>query len=363
MNILVLNYEYPPLGGGGASVCKDLCQIARENGNNIEVVTMLYKGMAEKEDVKGIIVHRVKCLRTSQRVCHPLEQFTYCILAYKYIKKNIDVDNFDLIHCHFIIPTGLLAMWLKRKYRIKYIITAHGSDVLGHNNVRFGFLYKIVRPIWIEILQVADSITAPSAYLVNKIKEFYPTSKCICIPNGIYVKEYHGVKKKKSIITLSRLQESKGIQDLIEACSEIELVDWEVNILGDGPYKENLEKLVKNKKLQDKIFFRGHVTGDERIQYLSEAGIFFSGSHFEAFPLSVLEASLSGCNIIASNIEPHVMLVGDKHIYRNQDELKKMLIYALNNEPQIYQYGNEKFDWNVIYDQYMRLFESVIRER
>lgn len=362
MNILVLNYEYPPIGGGGAIVCKELCQMESHNGNNVEVVTMAFDGLPHFEEIEGVKVHRVKCWRKEARVCHPWEQMSYCINAYKHICNNIDMDKVDIIHCHFIIPTGLLAVWL-RKYKKKLVITAHGSDVLGHNNTRFKVIYKLIKPIWIRIIKNSNIVTAPSEYLVNKIKESYPKVNCECIPNGIHTDEYKAGEKKRSIITLTRLQESKGIQDLIEACAEIDIKDWEINILGDGPFRKNLEALVEQKGLQNKIFLRGHVVGDLRKKFLSEAGIFFSGSHFEAFSLSVLEASLSGCNIIASNIEPHVMLVGNEHIYRDQNQLKAMLADAINKVPRIYQYGNEKYDWEVIYDQYMGLFESVIREK
>ena len=45
------------------------------------------------------------------------------------------------------------------------------------------------------------------------------------------------------------------------------------------------------------------------------------------------------------------MLVGNEHIYRDQNQLKAMLADAINKVPRIYQYGNEKYDWEVIYDQ------------
>lgn len=359
MRILVLNYEYPPIGGGAGVTCRDLCQIAESNNIHIEVVTMLFKGIAEKEIVEGVTLHRVKCIRTKMRVCYPWEQFSYCLSAYRYIRKNIDIGKFDLIHCHFIVPTGLLAMWLKKKYKIKYIITAHGSDVLGHNNTRFGVLYKLIKPEWIRILKMADAITAPSQYLVKKIKESCPTIQCIHIPNGINVDEYHHGKKGKSIITLARLQESKGIQDLIEACSEIDLGDWKINILGDGPYKKSLENLIIKKNLQEKIFLRGHIIGAEKVRYLSEAGIFFSGSRFESFALSVLEASISKCWILASDIEPHRILVGSEHIYSTIEELKRKLVLAINMEPHCTEYGNEKYDWKIVFEKYKSLYKLI----
>lgn len=356
MNILVLNYEYPPIGGGGAAVSSELCQELVKRGNNVEVVTMRYADLPQNEVKDGVRIHRIKCWRKSDRVCHPWEQLTYCLNAYTYILRNISITDVDVIHCHFIIPTGLLGMWLKKKTGKKLVLTAHGSDVLGHNNSRFGFAYKLVRPLWVKILKNADVITAPSSYLFQKIKDNYSECNCKLVPNGIHVRNYSIGPKKRSIITLCRLQKSKGIQQLIEACSVIPMNGWEVNILGDGPYRKELEKMVLDNGLGSKIHFRGHLIGEEKKKYLSEAAVFFSGSQFEAFPISVLEATLSGCNVIASNIEPHVMLVGEAHVYCSFEELVEKLSYAISCDTKWYTYGNEKFDWENVCKQYVDLF-------
>ena len=362
MNILLLNYEYPPLGGGGAKVTNELCEVLSKHGNHVDVVTMAYKGLPKSEINDNIHIHRVKCWRKSKRVCHPWEQLSYCFRAYKYIKKNLDIKDYDLIHCHFIIPTGLLAYKLKRKYGIKYIITAHGSDVLGHNNDRFALLYKLIKPKWLKILRYADAVTAPSPYLVNKIHDNAPQIEVSLIPNGIFTEQYRPKEKKKSIITLTRLQESKGVQDLIEACSKIDLNGWKINILGDGPYRSELEKMTRELRLDDHIHFHGHVEGEVRMRFLSEAGAFFSGSRFEAFSLSVLEASLCGCNVVASKIEPHILLVGDMHTYDDQGHLINMLNSIVKKEPEIITYNNEMYDWENVYHLFNERYQKVIDE-
>lgn len=361
MNILLLNYEYPPLGGGGAIVTKELCQELDKHGNHVEVITMGFNGLPNKEQHGNIIIHRVKCWRRKQRVCHPWEQLSYCIRAYLYIRKNIDIKKYHFIHCHFIIPTGLLAMWVKKKYGIEYIVTAHGSDVIGHNNARFSTLYKVITPLWKKILKNAYAVTAPSEYLVDKIHKTTLNIPVELIPNGINTCEYIPKTKIKSIITLTRLQESKGVQDLIEVCSTLDMQGWEINILGDGPYRSSLEELVEKKKMKDIVHFKGHVEGEEKMQYLSEAGCFFSGSRFESFSVSVLEASLCGCNIIASAITPHINLVGKDHIYKNADELRNMIINVISNEPKALYYGNEKYDWENIYNLYDKQYRKIMQ--
>ena len=360
MNILVLNYEYPPIGGGGAAVCKDICELAAKEGHGITVVTMGYRALPLQETINGVNIHRIKCFRTSQRVCHPWEQLSYCISAYKYITRKLDINSFDFIHCHFIIPTGLLALWLNKKYGIKYIVTAHGSDVIGHNKSRFTLLYKLVKPGWIKILNRASTVTAPSQYLVNKIKKSYKDLDVTMIPNGIHIEKYTSKPKEKYILVLSRLQESKGIQDLIEACSHIDMKEWVVKILGDGPFKKDLEDLVKSKGLENVVFFYGHIDGNKKLDYLSRAGCFFSGSRFESFAMSVLEATTCKCNTLVSRIAPHVVLVGEEHTYKDSEDLLLKLEKIVNNNPIFIDYKNDNYNWSEVYKNYLDVYQRII---
>ncbi|NBH70558.1 glycosyltransferase family 4 protein [Clostridiaceae bacterium] len=361
MKILMLNYEYPPLGGGGASVCRNMSEELVEKGNQVDVVTMGFRDLSESETVDGVRIFRVKCLRSKKMVCHPWEQLSYCISAYRYITKCLDIKRYDIIHCHFIIPTGLLALWLKKKYYISYIVTAQGSDVLGHNNDRFRLLYKIVKPIWIRIIKNAAFLTAPSSFLKREILVSYSEKDCVVIPNGVYEKGCSvSGKRGKYIVTLARLQKGKGIQDLISTCAKINMNGWHVEILSDGPYREELEKLVEQYALKDSITFRGYVSSEERDKYLRNAGIFFSGSRFEAMPIAVLEAMDAGCKVLISDIEPHRQLVTEEFIYKSLEDLKKKLRKCLTDTPDGQKYEMDQFYWKNIIEQYEDIYSQVI---
>lgn len=359
MRILMLNYEYPPLGGGGAAVCRDMSEMLVRQGDKVSVVTMRFKGVAKRENKNGVDIHRVACWRSKKRVCHPWEQLTYCISAFFYIIKSMDIKEYDVVHCHFIIPTGLLALWLKKKYGINFLVTSHGSDVLGHNVVRFKYLYRVVKPLWLKILRNAAVVTVPNRYLLNKIHESYVGKACLIVPNGIFSHLYKVGFRKKSILTVSRLQESKGIQDLIDACAQIDMGEWEVNILGEGPFKHELEELIRRHNLQDKIHLKGYLGGGGHIQYLSEASIFFSGSWFEAMPVSVLEAMASQNVIIASDIEPHRQLLPEDSIYTSKEELLMKLERNMSKLEFVYKYDISEYEWENIIQKYRMIYEQL----
>ena len=362
MNILMLNYEYPPLGGGGAAVCKELSEKLTTLGHTVTVLTMNMKGLENREIVNGVEIIRVKCIRKKNKVCHPWEQMTYCISAYVFCKQNLNMDTYDIVHCHFIVPTGLLSLWLKKRFGIKYILTAQGSDVLGHNNARFGLLYRLIKPEWKSIVRNAEILTAPSNYLIEKIRDSLSEQKCELIPNGIDLEKYPTKEKTKSIVTLCRLQESKGIQDLLEALAGIDFNGWRVHILGDGPYRRELEKLVFKYGLSDEVIFGGFIAENEKLEYLGKAGLFFSGSRFEAMPISILEAMASSCRIIVSDIVPHRALLNRESIYTDIDELKEKIQKICNEEPNEVEYDMNLYDWNRIVTQYESLYNSCVSQ-
>jgi hypothetical protein len=86
--ILMLNYEFPPLGGGASPVSYELAKGYVKLGHSVDVVTMGFKGLPDYEKKDGINIYRVPCWRTKKEICHPWEQLSYIISAKKFLKKQ-----------------------------------------------------------------------------------------------------------------------------------------------------------------------------------------------------------------------------------------------------------------------------------
>src|SRR5208337_1591359 len=210
MKILFLNYEFPPLGGGGSQVSLEIAKGYVNNGHEVDVVTMSYDGLPEFEVVEGVKVYRVKSLRTKKEICHPWEQLTYLISARRFLTYHLRRTKYDINHTHFIIPTGAVSLWLKKKFNIPYILTAHGSDVLGYNK-RFAPLYPFLKRPWKKIVNNADCVTAPSDFLIQKIREIAGPGTYKTVPNGLDPTRFSPMKKNKKILVVARLFRNKGI--------------------------------------------------------------------------------------------------------------------------------------------------------
>lgn len=321
MNVLVLNYEYPPIGGGAAPAARDAAEELAKRGHKITVVTMGYKGLPNHETVyvsnadkeAKVEIYRIPCWRSKAAICHPWEQLTYIIAAKRFLKKHINENNYDVCHTHFIIPTGVISEWLKKRYHIPYVITSHGSDVQGYNKQRFKFLHKVLRSSWRKITANAEALHIPSEYLSKLVLRANPglESKIAIIPYGIDIDIYQTGPKENIVLAMSRLQQHKGVQDVISAFAKIvnEVEEkWYLHIAGDGPYRPALETLVREKGIQDYVVFHGWLQNKskEHIDLLAKARIFVSASDFENMPVSVIEAVASECQVLLSDIEAHM---------------------------------------------------------
>ena len=360
-NILVLNYEFPPLGGGASPVSYEISKWYVELWYNVDVITMWYKDLPEFEVLDWMNIYRVKCLRTKKQVCYPWEQLTYIYSWYKKAKELIkNWKKYDICHTHFIIPTWVIAKKLKKEFWLDYIITAHWSDVLWHNP-KFSLLYKILKNPWKNIIKEAKNVISPSNYLKTSIEKYYwKSNKLVVIPNWIEKNKFKPLQKEKYILTVSRLQKGKGIQDLLEIAKDIDLWEWKIKIVWTWPYEEELKKIVKKNNLSDKVEFVWWV--DNRSEKMKElywkASIFCQPSYFENASIVLLEAMQAWCCLIARNVWWNPETVNKKWLFNNLEDLKNKLEFFIKNEKELEKVQREniekvkKYEWKKIILEY-----------
>ncbi|MGC9599097.1 MAG: glycosyltransferase family 4 protein [Minisyncoccia bacterium] len=364
--ILVLNYEFPPLGGGASPVSYELAKRLSETGDfDIDVVTMRYKGLPAYEEVNPHMrVHRVRCWRSKKEICHPWEQATYLVSGYFKCRELLRKNTYDICHCHFIIPTGVLAFRLKQKFGLEYVITAHGSDVPGFNTDRFKFLHTLTGPPLRKIARNAKTIISPSNYLKGLIAKSIDkdlAGKIIVIPNGIDTEKFKPQEKKNYIFSSGRLLRRKGFQYLIKAVSD-ENLGWEVHIAGDGPMMGELKKLAEKSKT--KIVFHGWIdnTTEEYKDLLEQSAIFVLASNKESFGMVIAEAMSAGCMVITADAAGSSETVGESGILFVSHSINglKTALMVINEPSKIELWGNSARKRAVKVYAYNRIMNEYI---
>lgn len=362
----MLNYEYPPLGGGASPVTRSLSEELVKSGHTVDVVTMGFKGLKQKEEINGVTVYRVPGIRKEQGVCQTHEMLTYCYSAYRFLPKLLKENKYDINHTHFIIPTGIVSYLEKSK--IPYIITSHGSDVPGHNPDRFSSLHELLKPLWRRVVINAERVITPSNYLKNMVLKNANTANVVVIPNGFDANlfNFNPEKKEKKILLVSRLFEFKGFQYFLDAIKDID-IDYEINIVGGGPYKETL--LQKAKDLKIKVNFKGWLNNKsmEYKELYETSSIFVFPSVAENFPVVLLEAMASGCAIITTTVRGCPEVVRDTALLvkpRNSEDIRDALIRLITDDKLRNELGvrarqivQKNYTWEKIAQEYIKIYK------
>ncbi len=371
MRILVLNYEFPPLGGGAAPVSRDIAVQLSKKGHNVTVVTMGYQELPTYEEMHAVKIYRLKCIRRKKSSCMPWEQYTYLLAVRRFIKEHMKTHTYDVCHVHFVIPTGEAAVWIHKRYGLPYVITAHGSDVEGYNQKKYmKIMHRLLRPAWRKIVDCSEGVVAPSAYLQNLMQSRHARGKYIFIPNGLDIAKYvqlaQSGNKEKNILLMCRLQRYKNVQTILRAMARVDLSGWTVDILGDGPFRVELEKLSSELGLGSYVKFHGWIDNGsaKQMRHLKKASVYITASYFENCPMAVIETIASGCYPLLSDIPAHRQLVSGDEYYFAADDVQGLAdrlraVISKSGEISTGEIDVSKYDWENVMSQYEEVLFQV----
>ncbi|KAF2081156.1 glycosyltransferase family 4 protein [Flavobacterium sharifuzzamanii] len=203
----------------------------------------------------------------------------------KYFKEN----KTDLI-----ISTGHNYNWLLYFIKVSKHVKKIACEHIVYSSIpRLSrFFMRLTYPFLDQIVVLSDTAA----------KSFNKYSKVAVIPNAIPFKTAQkSALIEKQILMVGRLSPEKGIERLIPIASLIKkkISSWKIIILGDGPERNSIEEQIKQADLNDFILLKGSVK-DVQSYYLSSS-IYIMTSHFEAFPMVLLEAQSFGLPIISYN--------------------------------------------------------------
>lgn len=254
----------------------------------------------------------------------------------------------------------------------------HGSDVPGYNPEKYKLLHKFSIPFLKIILQGSDDIVSPSKYLKGLALEKIGKYDITVVPNGVNMdrfEKFRNIPKKNRIFTATRIVPRKGVQYVLEALANIKpeaAGDWEYHVAGDGPYLSELKKLALNSKI--KVVFHGWLNDDSDLykRLYSEAKIYVLPSKSENSSIALLEAMLSKCAIITTNVTGCPETVEDTAI-QVDPESPKQIQYALEkliSNPRLITEYSEKaykrllnfFTWDKIIDKYERELKEATKK-
>jgi L-malate glycosyltransferase len=327
MRILFFNYEYPPLGGGAANATSYILkEYSKIPDLRVDLVTSSVDFEYHLEKIgENVFIHRLPIGKNENNLHFQSEKdlVAYSLKAYFFAMKLIrelkkENKKYDLSHSFFTTPCGFISMLLKWQYRIPYVVSLRGSDVPGYSD-RFPFFYFFLKPLFKLIWKQSDSVVAASAGLKDLALKTNLGQKIEIVANGINIDDFKPDLQKrpaeKFIITpgASRVTKRKGLEYLIQAIQKLapKYPNLFLKIAGEGDEKENLERMVKNLGLEEKIEFLGRIAREETAPYYQEASIFVLPSLNEGMSNAMLEALATGLPLVATDTGGTKELVED----------------------------------------------------
>ena len=300
----MLNYEYPPLGGGAGNAMMYLLQeFATIPDVWVDVITSS-TGAAHIEHIGERITIYALDIKKNNQLHH---QSTSDLLRYSWqarhqVKRLLNEHRYDGIHAWFGIPSGVIA----RAMNLPYIVSLRGSDVPFYNE-RFlwhdRLLFKrLSRSVW----RSAAAVVANSSDLKNLALQSAPDQPITLIPNGVDTNEFqpnHRSNQPFTVISTSRLLERKGVRYLLDGFIKFsqQAPEAKLILIGSGKLEQVLRRQASAAGCSERIQFIGNVDHREIAGWYQQADVFVLPSLNEGMSNSLLEAMASGLAVIATD--------------------------------------------------------------
>ena len=373
MRILVLNYEFPPVGGGGGRTAATLCAALAERDHELKVITSMAPNLARSETLDGYQVLRVQAGRRSRFRASFASMAGFVAGALLPAIRMARSWRPDVIHAHFAVPTGVLAFPLSKITRIPYVLTVHLGDVPGgvpqKTDRWFRFVFPFTPPIW----KGASNVVAVSKHTKALALRHYAVDIEV-IPNGVQLRS--GAAKQVSdpprLIFAGRFQSQKNLPMLVELLAKVRDMPWQCELLGDGPDRQIVEELIHSHDLGSRVNLLGWVDGAIVEERLEASDLLLLTSRSEGFPVIGVQALASGLAIVASSVGGLPELVeGDVNgrlcAADDMDCFEQALRWCLEDRgrlmgmKQASRARAERFEIRKIAEQYEDVFEEAVQ--
>lgn len=285
-----------------------------------------------------------------------------------------------VIHAHWLIPQGLLALIsrMTSKNKPAILCTSHGGDLYGLNDP----VSKIIKRY---VINKVEGITVVSHAMQDEIKRLVPTAKQPTVaPMGTDLENLFTPNKSVKrmsyqLLFVGRLVEKKGLRYLLQAMPDIikQHPETRLNIAGTGPERSSLEVLVNELKLAKHVVFLGRLSHQELVNEYRQATMAVfpfvraKDGDIEGLGLVMIEAMGCGCPVLASDIPAvrDVVVDGETGCLlksANPDDIITKVLGLFESQQVLKKLGRQgrekvlkKFSWMVSASKYIKFINSL----
>jgi phosphatidylinositol alpha-1,6-mannosyltransferase len=379
IRVLMLNNEFPPLGGGTGSVNQALMdRLAGTKRFEIDLITSAHG--REPEQVSHADCIRIFKVPVNNQNLHHSTVRELSAYAYLGWRKAVNLQRerpYDVCLTWSTVPAGWIARRLWKQFGLTYLVRITGPDIPGFEK-RYRLLYPLIAPVIQRIWRDAHAVVVKCAGEARMVRAVSPLIKPVTIQNGVEMGAFKPSCPPQAgeplrLVCVGRLIKRKGQDRLITAMTELKAlgVDVRLELVGTGDEETAYHKLVRDKGLQDRVVFAGYVPRDQIARHYSEAHVFVLPSDNEGMSVSTLEAMAAGLPLVVSRTGGTDELVdeGVNGFTFAPDDVTGLVaaLHRFASDPDaVARMGRASlakvrpFTWDHVALAYSRLFEKVV---
>ena len=309
MRILLINYEYPPIGGGAATATQALGSCFIELGHEVAVLTSGIGDHVGEKMENGARIIRLDIRRARNDRASIAEMLGFLWRGALTLPRVYRSSRPDFAIVFFAVPCGPLGWFLNLRYKVPYIVSLRGGDVPGFLPELDRF-HSILAPIRRRCLRRAQSVVANSPSLVELAQQADGGSVTM-IPNGVDTDRFSPRTDRTPrnifrFIFVGRLTAQKRLaltlqtfKRLHDQCANRESLH--LSVVGDGPLRSELEHAAAQLGIAEYVQWHGWLARELLCELYRDADCLIHASSIEGMSNTVLEGMASGLPIISSD--------------------------------------------------------------
>ena len=377
MRVLVTVGIFPPDIGGPATFVPKIAKYFQDELNyEIEILTLSDNKNSNINDDFSV-----------KRIDRNLP------IIYRWLKTIFTIyklgKNKDLIFVNGLgTETTIANIFLKKKIIRKIVgdpvweraySKAKISESFDEFQVKnYGFSISLQKKVRSFSIKKSDIVVTPSQHLKNFILNLGFKNKIEIINNGVHIPEENTnifTNDQINITIVSRLVSHKNIEKKIKAISDLNSPLINLNIIGDGPELNQLQKISLESNNKDNIIFHGKLNRDEIDHIFLNSDIYIQASNYEGLPHSLLEAMSYGIPVLCTPVGECKEILGNEDrgyildLPVSKNNIKSKISEIIGEKDVANKKGergkdfiNEKYNLTNSFNLYKNLFTRLLEE-
>lgn len=314
---MLINYEYPPVGGGAGNATMFIARALQRLGHPATVLTGAYALHTGASNEEGVHVQRLDTGRRSAARSSAKEMLSFMYAALKAAPAIAASRAIDAVIVFFTLPCGPIALRLHRSMRLPYVVSLRGGDVPGLVP-EIAWQHWLLTPLRRRVLRSSTAIVANDAGLAQLSTEADPYAVDV-IPNGVDSEHFSPLRRSAhgtgttNLLFVGRFHRQKNLTFLLNQLAQLNAREpngWHLALVGDGEERPALEQLAHRLGIGDVLAWHGWQEDKARLRDLyRQADILVNPSLYEGMPNVVLEAMACELPVVASDVPGNDSLV------------------------------------------------------